>query len=798
MKRALSTSLILVLGCVIGSVRAVADETAKAADSPASDSNSVTIRRDEWGVAHVHGKTHADALFGMGYVQAEDYFWQLEDTCLRSLGRYAEVAGPAALSSDILNRSFEIGRRSQEDFLKLSTEQQMMAAAYAAGINRFLATHPETKPRRLTHFEPWHALAMDRHMILDFIYRQAHVKKPNGRGPHEIARLGPPAAPIGATFNVSPTSESGTFFTNPKRQQGHASTTSLALRVRVNGDRGEFSWDFPPPQLSGFAADVQAAIGSNAWAIAGSKTASGSAMLFINPHQPWYGMGQFYEAHLSSDEGLNFSGASFFGNPFPTIGHNDYLGWTYTVNEPDMADAWRITFDDPARPLFYRFDGAYREATQWTETLQVKQDGILADRQITFRKTHHGPITVQENETTFLAVQVAGLFDLNRATQAWDMVLARNYADWRAAISHCAIPMFNVVYADRDGNIFYAYNGTIPIRDPAFQWTRPVDGSDPRTDWKGFHKFDELPQVFNPNSGYVQSCNSSPYTTTDSKIDNPQRDKFPSYMLEDADFDSRRSKMSRLLLGKATGLTFDQLQDLAYDTTLYWPLTEIPNLQQDFVRLQLTNPELAAEVAPYFSHLQAWDYKTSLDSTQTTLCVAWYEELYGFGYPAETLKAEYGTDRATWFAALNKAAKKIKGLYGDWKHPWGKVHQLQRIPDQPDVQHAGIRLNGTDRRLPIAGTPGPLGIIYTIYSTPEIPIVRPERYAVVGASYMSVVEFADSVRSQSVMPFGVSGRRNSPHFFDQAALYATRKFKPAWFSQEEVAGHAKATVVLKQ
>ena len=796
MKLVLLSSLLLTLVFVAGSGRAIAEQAPKPTVSPSGAPNSVTIRRDEWGVAHVHGKTHADALFGMGYVQAEDYFWQLEDTCLRSLGRYAEVAGPAGLSSDILNRSFEIPRRSQADFLKLNVEHQSMAAAYAAGINQYLATHPETKPRRLVHIEPWHALAMDRHMILDFIYRQAHVKKPNGRGPDEIARSGQPAAPAGAAFNIPPAGERGTFDTNPKRNRGNALTPSLALRVSVNSDRGQYSWDFPPPQLSGFAADVQAAIGSNAWAIAGSKTASGSAMLFINPHQPWYGMGQFYEAHLSSDEGLNFSGASFFGNPFPTIGHNDYLGWTYTVNEPDMADAWRVTFDDAARPLFYRFDGAYREAIQWTETLQVKQDGMFVNRQITFRKTHHGPITSQENDTTFLAVQVAGLFDLNRATQAWGMVLARNYTEWRAAISHCAIPMFNVVYADRDGNIFYAYNGTIPIRDPAFQWTKPVDGSDPRTDWKGFHTFDELPQVFNPKSGYVQSCNSSPYTTTDSTIDNPPREKFPSYMLEDADFDSRRSKMSRLLLGKATGLTFDQLQDLAYDTTLYWPLIEIPNLQQDFARLQSSSPALAVEVAPCFAHLQEWDCKSSLDSTQTTLCIAWYEELYGFGYPAETLKTEYATDRVTWFAALNKAAKKIKGLYGDWKHPWGKVHQLQRIPDQPDVQHAGIRLNGTDRRLSIAGTPGPLGIIYTVYSTPEIPIVRPERYAVVGASYMSVVEFSDPVRCQSVLPFGVSGRRTSPHFFDQAELYATRKFKPAWFSQEEVAGHAKTTIVL--
>ncbi len=759
------SSLILVLEFIIGPGLALAGLDSKSADSQAAPPNSVTIHRDEWGVAHVHGKTHADAFFGMGYVHAEDYFWQLEDTCIRSLGRYAEVVGGTGISSDILNRSFEIVRRSREDFLKLKPEHQSMASAYTEGINRYLATNPKTKPRLLDQFEPWYVLAMDRHMLLDFIYRRAHVKKPNDRSPDEIA---------------------GTY-----RRPDPVIEPSPAGRAFP-------SWDLPHERFSTFAADVQAAIGSNAWAIAGSKTASGSAMLFINPHQPWYGMGQFHEAHVRSDEGLNFSGASFFGNPFPTIGHNDYLGWTYTVNDPDVADAWRVTFDDETNPLKYRFDKGYRTAIQWSETLKVKEGAMLVERPITFRKTHHGPITSKESDSTFLAVQVAGLFDMNRANQAWEMVLAKSFAEWRAAMSYCAIPMFNVVYADREGNIFYAYNGTIPIRDPAFNWTQPVDGSDPRTEWKGVHSFDQLPQVLNPKSGYVQSCNSSPYTTTDDNTENPKREDFPAYMLEDHDVDRGRSKMSRLLLGKAKEMTLDQLQNMAYDTTLYWALTEIPKLQQDFTRLQEMNPGLAAEVAPFFAHLQDWNFKSSLESTQTTLCVAWYEELYGFGYPSETLKAEYATDRLTWLSALNTAAKKLVRLHGDWKHPWGKAHRLQRVPDQSEILQAGMLVNSLERSLPIAGAPGPLGIIHTVYSTPEIPILRPQRFAVVGASYMAVVEFSDPVRSRSVMPFGASGRRDSPHFFDQAQLYATKQFKPAWYSSDEVLKHAKGTVVLKR
>ncbi len=751
-------SLMDVTGVPNGLLAFVIFLSAVPALSEAAETASVTITRDEWGVAHIHGKTHTDTFFGMGYVQAEDYFWQLEDTCVRSLGRYAEVVGESGISSDILNRSFEVARRSKDDFEKLKPEHQLRASAYADGINRYLTTHPETKPRLLKQFEPWYVLAMDRHMILDFIYRRSHVKRPADRGPQAIAS-----------------------------REHHVDATSTATDA----------WSIPSPPVGGFATEVQAAIGSNAWAIAGTKTQSGSAMLFVNPHQPWYGMGQFHEVHVRSDEGLNFSGACFFGNPFPTIGHNEHLGWTYTVNSPDVADAWRVTFDDATRPLHYRFDGAYREAVQWTETVGVIQGGVLVQRPMTFRKTHHGPIVSKENYATFLAVQVAGLFDMKRVDQAWGMALATNYAEWRTAMSHCAIPMFNVVYADRSGNIFYAYSGTIPIRDPAFDWMQPVDGSDPRTDWKGTHTFDQLPQVFNPKCGYVQSCNSSPFTTTGNRDEDPRPENFPKYMLEDHDVDMRRAKMSRLLLGKIQSLTFEQLQALAFDTTLYWPLTELPGLQVDFARLQTTDAELAKAVAPMMEHLTNWDCKSSVDYTQTTLCVAWYEELYGFGYPAETLKAEYA-DRMRWFVALNIAAKKLKGLYGDWKHPWGKAHRLQRIADQSEVQSAGIYVNGVERSLPIAGVPGPLGIIHTVYSTPEIPLVRPQRFAVVGASYLSVVEFAEPVRSVSVMPFGSSGRRKSPHFFDQASLYSSHRFKSAWFTKEEIASHAKTMVELNR
>ncbi|MEQ9410104.1 MAG: penicillin acylase family protein [Fuerstiella sp.] len=726
----------------------------------ASGPESTTITRDQWGVAHIHGTSHADAFFGMGYAQAEDYFWQLEDTCIQALGRYAEIMGEDGIRSDIQNRSFEIPRRSREDFGKLSPEHQDMATAFAEGVNRYLQTHPEEKPRLITHFEPWYVMAMDRHMLLHFIYRQAHIGKPQNRSKDEIAGID--REPEAADDNVV------------------------------------FAWDVAEPPDSAFSEAVRAAIGSNAWAISGTKTRSGRPMLFINPHQPWYGMGQFYEVHVSSGDGLNFTGACFFGNPFPTIGHNEHLGWTYTVNEPDIADAWQVSFDHPEHPLNYRYGDGYRSATQWVETLKVKRGDKLVDQQVTFRKTHHGPIVRKQNDRTYLAAQVAGLFSMERVDQAWGMVLARNFSEWRTAISRCAIPMFNVVYADQAGNIFYAYNGTIPVRDPAFNWQRPVDGSNPKTDWQGIHTFDELPQVLNPSAGYVQSCNSAPFTTTHVNADNPQKADFPNYMVEDAHVDMRRSRMSRMILQDASELDLQQLQQLAYDTRMYWPMTEIPALQADYRRLTEAAPDLAREIEPYWKHLLNWDCECSIECTQATLMVAWYEELYGFGYPAETLKPEYANDRLSWFRALRRAAEKISSLYGTWKHPWGQAHRLQRVADQPDVEHAGVGLNSFFNSLPCPGAPGPLGIIFTVYSSPEIPLIRPQRFAVVGASYMAVAEFQDRVTAYSVMPFGANGRRRSPHFFDQAPLYASKKLKPAWFYPDEVEQHAAKQISLSR
>ncbi len=700
------------------STRALAADAASSEIDPVAMAGSVTIHRDSYGRPHIDGKNDEAVLFGFGYCQAEDYFWQLEECYMLGLGRMCELYGKQFLAKDMRTRAFEIPQRSKEDYAKIESQPRRAGAAFAAGINYYLDTHPKTKPRVLTRIEPWYLLAFGRAATMELVAGHMHVS--TGEIPNNFEEK----------------------------------TPEEKLRE-----------------------EVKAATGSNAWAIAGSKTRSGKAMLLINPHQPYYGFGQFYEAHLRSGEGWNFTGASFFGTPLPVIGHNEYCGWGMTTNEPNVGSSWRETFDDPNEPLNYRYGTGYRKATEWKDTVKVKRGGTVDSVECTFRKTHHGPIVKKLNDKEFVSAQIAKLYEAMLSRQSMRMMRAKNIGEFREAMAMLELPLFNTVYADVHGNIYYAYNGIIPKRDPAFDWTKPVDGSDPRTEWKGIHPFSDLPQVLNPASGYVQNCNSTPFTTTDDS--GPAIGDFPEYMIEDRYDDKRRAKMSRILLRQARDVTFERWQELGFDTTVYWALSELPRYRGQWAQLRDTDPKLAAQVEEYLDHLLNWDCKGSVGSTQATLCVAWYEELYGFGYPAETLKKEFVGNVSRQFKALATAAKKLESNFGKWKVPYGEVNRLQRHANVSDFYR--IPFSDSLPSLPSAGMPGPPGVVFTMYYTPTtyLPPLKlmKNHYAVVGTSYLSIVEFGDRVRSKSLLQYGSSGDPKSPHFFDQAALLSKKQLK---------------------
>lgn len=686
---------------------------------PKELAEQVTIHRDQWGVPHIDAPTDVAAVFGFGYCQAEDYFWQVEENLLRALGRSAESSGKKMLASDMLSRNFNIANLAQAEFEKLSHTSKQISIAFAEGINHYLATHPEVQPRIIKRFEPWHVLAHRRQALIDWAFSKAHVSE--------------------------------------KEHEEYALST------------------------------IQA---SNGWAIGASRTRNGSTMLFINPHQPWFGPGSWYEAHLRSGEGLNFSGAAFYCFPLPSLGRNEHLGWGHTANRPDIADTYRLTFDDPDNPLHYRTAEGYKLAISRTELIKVKTANGMDEMKLNFLDTEFGPVVKQEDQQHAITARIARYDETIGFDQTLRMIKATNYQQWHEALSGLDLVMFNCIYADRQGNIAYIYNGAIPRRKPVHNWQKPVDAADPYAAWEGYHDLDELPAVINPATDYVQNCNQSPYETTDDG--NPSPLDFPKYLAEEADLDTTRAQVSRMLLRDMRDVTFEQFSDFAMDRRFYWALMNLPVYQRQFESLKLRSPEQAARIQPYLQHLLEWDGVCNLDSTQATLCFYWYEELYGRALlqPRRPMLPQFMADPDARLDALVVAAEKLEKAHGNWKTPWGNVFRMVRKPELcslPDL----MTLAGQPDSLPCPGVPEHLGAVFnTSYFNPPL---SKKQIGIAGHSYVACIEFGkDQVQCSTINTFGqTGGDPKSKHFSDQAKLFSQSKFKTAWFDWQDVLKNAQ-------
>jgi penicillin amidase len=697
-----------------------ADVESNSKSEAASLAEQVMIYRDPWGVAHVDGKSDEAAVFGFMFAQAEDNFWQVEDTCILGLGRYAEVNGNKGRNEDLLNRAFRIVTEAKGDFDELDPKTKSVYNAAAAGLNHYLATHPETKPRLITKFEGWHILAISRHIFLTYQLLTKGL-------PHTYMGKGDPSAPAPV-------------------------------------------------------------MGSNAWAIAPSRTKNGAPILFCNPHQPQFGYGQMYEGHVRSGEGWDMTGATFPGGPIPAMGHNEFLGWSHTVNRPDTVDFWIIHFDHPTDPNKYRFGDDYKNAVVWQDSLLVNRGGKLEKETETFRSTIHGPIIAKLSDKEYVAMGISKLNESVLLRQHLQMVRAKNLDQFKEAMRPLDLNFFNTVYADREGNIFFVYNAAVPKRNPHFNWKAKLDGSDPETVWRGIHEFDDLPQLKNPPTGWIQSCNSSPYTATDDG--SPLGLNYPEYIADDRNEDCLRTKVSRHILRSVQDATLDSISELAFDTRMYWPMFEVPRYVQGLDELAARNPDLAKKVRPYLEYLSHWDYRNSNDCTQSTLIEEWYRQMYTTIYPPEgRMKDEFAGNRDQQYQALLDAVAEVTKRHGDWKVKWGDVHRLQRHANVADL--IAVPFNDRKPSLPCAAVPGGLGAIFTQYYTPSIsiPFVREAKkhYAVAGTTYIAVFEMGkDGIKGRSLTNFGSSGVEKSPHFFDQAKLHSERKLRPSLYRWDEI------------
>jgi|CXWL01.1.fsa_nt_gi acyl-homoserine lactone acylase PvdQ len=694
-KIARSVILATAWWAMAGAARAEIDADAMA--------RTVMIQRDSYGVPHIEGPTDASVVFALGYAQAEDNFPHLEDNFIRALGRAAEVHGRPALLDDQMVAALDIVALAQAEYARTPARMRRLYDAYAAGLNYYVARHPEEPHALLTRFESWFPLALIRYKyhLLEFV----------GYAGLDTANYRPVVTPA-----------------PPERPQG-----------------------------------------SNAWAIAPSRSTSGAAMLLINPHIGFYGVAQYYEAHLISGEGWNFSGVGRYGFPFPYMGHSEALGWAHTDNYPDIGDLYIEHFDDPARPLAYRYGRGWRTAHETRHEIGVRgPDGALTRESFQVRRTHHGPI-VSSLDGQPLSIRLSMLREGGWFDQWYAMSKARNFAQFRRALERGAVPYMNVVYADRDGNIFYAYNGAVPRRRAGFDYLRPVDGADPRTEWQGYHRFRELPQVLNPESGFVQNTNSSPFVTT-SGDDNPREADFPRYMIGPEEFNPR-ARVSRDILENKRLFSFEDWSEAATDTRVWEARRLIPELRAAMAGAE---PALAARVEPVMQALEAWDQIGATDSVAMTVFVRWYIKMR---------RARMPTDGAARLALLDDTRAELERAHGDWRLPWGEANRLQRrhwngaqAPDDGALS------------LPVRGGPGWVGVVFNFYT--GAPNERGRAYGVMGNSYVSVVEFAAEPQARSIVYFGQSGRPESAHYFDQAPLYARGDFKDAPTTRAQVSAAA--------
>jgi acyl-homoserine-lactone acylase len=707
---------------------ALAPHAARAQDSePArwrAHAQASTIIRDNWGIAHVHGKTDADAVFAMVYAQAEDDFNRVETNYLNALGRLAEAEGEGAVYQDLREKLFVDPADLKAKYAQSPAWLQRLMDAWADGLNLYLYRHPEAQPRVIRHFEPWMALSFSEGSI--------------GGDIESISATGLEA------------------FYGPRK---------LAMA--------------PPEPLSAL---LEEPTGSNGIAIAPSNTVDHHALLLINPHTSFFFRS---ELQMSSDEGLDAYGAATWGQFFLYQGFNDRVGWMHTSTTADAIDEFAETIVKQDGKLFYRYGAALRPVTVSTIVVPYRaKDGTMASKTFTVYRTHHGPI-VRETEGKWISVSLM-YKPIEALSQSYLLTKARNYADFMKVMALKANASNNTVYADADGQIAYLHPQFVPKRDDRFDYTKPVDGADPATDWQGETALTDLPQLLNPPNGWIMNTNDWPYSAAGPY--SPKRADFPRYM--DMKGENPRGLHATLLLTGKTDFTLEGLRAAAFDSYLTAFAQLIPPLMQAYDGLPAAN-RYRSELADQIALLRGWDDRWSLDSEATSLAVFWGEELWKT-VEADALREgvsiyDYMAERTTAeqkLSALKRASDRLTADFGKWRTPWGEINRYQRLTgaiSQPFTE-AGPSL-------PVAFTSSLWGSLASIRGH-AYPGAK-KYYGTSGNSFVALVEFGDRVRAIAVSTGGESGDPRSPHFSDQAQRYISGNLRDVYFYPDDLKGHVE-------
>lgn len=719
-------SLALVLTAMVA-LPAAAAAPAKGGDMARlrQEAQAVTIVRDDWGIAHVHGKTDAQAVFGMVYAQAEDDFNRVETNYLTSLGRRAEAEGESAIWQDLRQKLFIDPVDLKAKYAASPAWLKALMNGWADGLNYYLATHPAVKPKVIRHFEPWMALSFSEGSIGGDIERISLTQLESFYGARKVART---------------QTELGMIYVEPT--------------------------------------------GSNGFAIAPEKTASHHALLLINPHTSFFFRS---ELQMTSDAGLNAYGAATWGQFFVYQGFNANAGWMHTSSGVDVVDEFAETIVRKDGKLFYKYGAETRPVGVSTITVPYRTaTGAMATRDITVYRTHHGPI-VREADGKWISLAL-----MNKPVEALSQSFLRtkthDYASFLKVAQLKANSSNNTIFADSKGEIAYLHPQFIPRRDDRFDYTKPVDGADPATDWQGLTDLDKTPRLLSPANGWIANSNNWPWSAAGP--DSPKAKDFPRYM-DSAGENPRGLHYPRVLNGK-TDFDIPSLIGAAYDSYLPAFALLIPGLLDAYDKTADSDP-LKARLADQIALLRSWDYRWSTKSEATALAVFWGEQLWSevIADPDRDDMPAYQymvakTSAAQKLTALAKASDRLAQDFGSWRTPWGEINRFQRL--NGDLAQP---FNDAGPSLPVGFTSSQWGSLAS-FGAKRYPGTK-RYYGTNGNSFVAVVEFGDRVRARAVTAGGESGHPDNKHFDDQAQRYTTGGLREVYFYPDQLKGHTERT-----
>jgi len=701
----------------------------------------VDIVRDDFGVAHIYAQTDADAVFGFLYAQAEDDFPRIERNYTWAIGRLAEVEGEGALYSDLRARLYMSEDEAKAAYAAAPDWLQALCDAFADGLNFYLASNPQVQPKLLTRFENW----------MPFYFFEGS---------------------IGGDIEAISTSGIEALYSDAA-----ARVAALPLASAAQPDQHTMiARHSPVPLAESIFAEPA---GSNGIAINGNMSASGNALLLINPHTSFFFRGEY---HLVSEEGLNAYGAATWGQFFIYQGFNETTGWMHTSTFADFMDEFIHQVVKDNGELKYRYGDELRPVETSEVTLRYSTgDNQFAERTFPIYRTHQGPITHTLDDQW--VVTRINWNPVDALSQSYQRMKTANYDEFLAMMDIRTNSSNNTVFADAEGNIAYFHGNFMPRRDPQFDYSQPVDGSNPATDWQGVHEVAETVMVVNPPNGWIQNSNATPYTVSGEFSPNPA--DYPAYMAPDPE--NFRQLNSVELLSATSGLDINSLLDLAYDPTLKGFEQMIPGLVSAWDELETDWPDLEQPIEA----LRSWNFDVSVDSVAMTLA-----HFYGMN-AAQQIQTPAGMtqlEQINWLGTDASAVDKLRVFsetlaqlsagFGTWNTPWGEVNRFQRITG--DINHP---YSDNAPSLPVGMASSRWGALAS-FGARAFPGTN-RIYGNSGNSFVAVVEFGERVEAISMLAGGQNSDPASPHFDDQAQRYVDREFKSVAFYPEDVNARAQ-------